>query len=288
LDRGAIVSEDFIELPDNGIAPHHTKIARILIVGAPSAGKTTLAVPLVAFLCPDRERIVCIDHSIPAKLSLILGLPADRPNPNDQGEMEAYFRKLLDKAQKEYPNGEVCMVMDEADLYFSQGARTYGCPALREIAHTGRGCFISQVYISRSPLDLTRSQRGLFNVIFIGKNTEPRAAEWWEDYTGIEGFSEVLRDLPEHRFIVYATDRVPHVLGVAWVENGAICTKRWDPTPGDTEPESSSEPSTDPTSDESAASAESGSLGPSGPDSASSTTPLPVSNSNASGSGTSA
>jgi hypothetical protein len=264
-----------MEFPDNGTAPHGTKVSRVLIVGAPSAGKTTLAVPLAAFMAPDRKRIVCIDHSIPAKLSILLGLHADRPSPTNQTEMEAYFRKLLDKAQKEYPEGEILMVMDEADLYFGQGARTYGCPALREIAHTGRGCFISQIYISRSPLDLNRSQRGLFNVVFIGRNTEPRAAEWWEEYTGIEGFSTVLRDMGEHKFIVYATDRVPHIQGVAWVENGAICTREWEPIPEGEEESPTSEPSEEPIGDEPAGSAESGSPTSGGPDSAGTTTPAP-------------
>jgi hypothetical protein len=264
-----------LEFPDNGAGPHGTKIARVLIVGAPSAGKTTLAVPLTAFMAPDRSRIRCIDHSIPAKLSIQLGLTADRPDPNNKTEVETYFRKLLDKAQKEYPEGECLMVMDEADLYFGQGARTYGCPALREIAHTGRGCFISQIYISRSPLDLNRSQRGLFNVLFIGRNTEVRAAEWWEDFTGIEGFATVLRDMGEHRFIVYATDRVPHVLGTAWVENGQICTRDWDPIPAGEEESPTSEPSEEASGTEPAESAESGSPPPDGPGIASATTPPP-------------
>lgn len=275
-----------MEFPDNGTAPHGTKVSRVLIVGAPSAGKTTLAVPLAAFMAPDRSRIRCIDHSIPAKLSILLGLSADRPSPTNQVEMEAYFRKLLDKAQKEYPDGECLMVMDEADLYFGQGARTYGCPALREIAHTGRGCFISQIYISRSPLDLNRSQRGLFNVLFIGRNTEVRAAEWWEDFTGIEGFATVLRDMGEHKFIVYATDKVPHILGTAWVENGRICTREWEPIPEGDEESPTSEPSEEADSTESAESAENGSQPPSGPASATSTGTAPISRTTGSPTGT--
>jgi hypothetical protein len=270
-----------MEFPDNGTAPHGTKVSRVLVVGAPSAGKTTLAVPLAAFMCPDRTRIICIDHSVPAKLSILLGLAADRPSPTNVSEMEAYFRKLLEKAQKNYPDGEALMVMDEADLYFGQGARTYGCPALREIAHTGRGCFISQIYISRSPLDLNRSQRGLFNVVFIGRNTEPRAAEWWEDYTGIEGFSTVLRDMGEHKFIVYATDRVPHILGTAWVENGQICTREWEPIPEADEESPISEPSEEATGTEPAGSAASGFPTAGGADSVSTTTGAPGSNNSA-------
>ena len=246
-----------MELPDNGFAPHGTRIARILIVGAPSAGKTTIAVPLAVLMCPDRERIRCVDPSEPPKLSTLLGVYADHPSTTDRNAQEQYFRKLLTDCQKAYPNGECLMVMDESDMFFTQGGRGYGCQALKEIAHIGRGCFLAQIYISRSPLDLSRSQRGLFNVVFIGRNTEPRAAEWWEDYTGIPNFGRALQDIPEHTFIVYATDRVPHILGTAWVENGQIQTADWEPpTPEETEPSETSDESEEADGSDTAESAE--------------------------------
>ena len=220
-----------MEFPSNGTAPHGTEIARVLIVGAPSAGKTTLAVPLAFFMCPDRKRIVPVDHAKPPKLSHLLGLQPQSPSTTDRNAQEDYFRKLLKSCQDAYPDGEKLMVMDESDMYFTNGGKSYGCQALKEIAHEGRGCFLAQIYISRSPLDLSRSQRGLFNLVLIGRNTEPRAAEWWDEYTGIEGFSNFLRDMPEegHWFVAYATDKVPHVLGLWRANGGEIECRDWTP-----------------------------------------------------------
>lgn len=182
-------------------------------------------------MCHQKDRIVCVDPSYPPKLSALLGVPAHKPSTTDVRAQEAFFRKLLDGCQKEYPDGGRLMVMDEADMYFTKDGRGYGCMALKEIAHTGRGCYLSQIYLSRSPLDVSRSQRGLFNLLLIGRNTENRAGEWWEDFTGIEGFGAFLRDLPEdkHQFVAYATDQTPHIIGIWSVQDGEIACQDWIP-----------------------------------------------------------
>jgi hypothetical protein len=174
-------------------------------------------------------------------LSIALGVPYHDLNTVSADAQEKFFRKQYEEARQQYPDGERTLAVDEADMYFSQGARAYGCPALKEISNLGRNFYISQVYVARSPLDLSRNSRGLFNLLLIGRNTENRAAEWWEEFTGIEGFGTVLRDMPKYQFIAYDTNATPHILGVWSVENGEIVCRDWTPPEEETDPDGETE-----------------------------------------------
>ena len=222
-----------MELPDNGFAPHGTRVLRALILGAPGSGKTTFAVPLVHALAPKRDRVLCVGP-VPT-LSIKLGVPQHDLSTTDRDRQEEFFRKVLKTAQDSYPEGERLMVIDEADLYFSSAGRTYGSKGLQEIVNIGRNFFLSQVYIARGTSDIAKNCVAAANVVFIGQTTEPNLLDYARRFMPAIP-TEALRDFPPHRFIVYAPNRVPHVLGVAWEENGQIACADWSPTSETDEP----------------------------------------------------
>ena len=203
-------------------------------------GKTYFSVRLARFICPDHDRIIAVGP-VP-NLAVALGVPQNDLSTTDREAQEKFFRRVLDKARPRtnsatgtYPEGECLLAIDEADLYFTGGGRSYGSPALAELGNTGRNYFVSQMLLCRAPLDINRNARGLVSCMFIGHLAEPRTQEWFEDYTGIEGFGKTLRDFPPRKFIMYAPGSVPHVLGIAWAEGEEIVIQPWRP------PESSEE-----------------------------------------------
>jgi hypothetical protein len=197
-----------------------------LILGSPNAGKTTIADPLIRFIAPHKDRVVCVGP-VP-KLSVLLGVAQHNVSTVDKDAQEAFFRRQLEEAQRLYPDGERVLAIDEADMYFSSSGRTYGSKALQEIVNIGRNFYVSQVFIARGTSDIAKNCVAAANLVLIGNTTEPNLHDYAKRFMPAVP-TDALRDFPPHKFIAYAPNQVPHVLGVWYVEGGEIVCQDWIP-----------------------------------------------------------
>jgi len=212
---------------DFPLSPDGVRIGRALVLGPSGCGKTTLAVAFVRELGTPKERIVAVGP-IPVHASR-LGVPWHNLSTTDRDAQETFFRNLLNAAKKPYSEGghDVQLVLDEADLYFSQAGRTYGSPALQEIVNTGRNNGISQVLIARGTSDLAKNAISNSNVVFMARTNEPNLLDYAERFMGDtrperQRMRYVIANLPTHVFLVYAPTATPKFQGFAKVVNGVI------------------------------------------------------------------
>jgi hypothetical protein len=194
-----------------------------MILAPAGWGKTTLGVALVRALHPPKESVIVVGP-VPT-LAKELGVKWYNVSTTDREEQERFFRRVLDDVRIPYDEGgrDYCLVIDEADLYFSTAGRTYGCDALREIVNTARNYGLCQILIARGTSDLAKNAIANSSAVFMGRVIEPNlqdyARRWMKDIPDVE---RVLGNLPPHVFVVYAPNQTPKLQGLAKVVNGVI------------------------------------------------------------------
>ncbi len=200
------------------------RIGICVILGPGDSGKTTLAAVMVREWLPpgQEERLVVVGPV--QKLAEILGVPNHPVDTKDKAAQEAFFHKVNEI------DGAMLIAVDEADLYYSMGGRTYGSKEFQELVNIGRNFGKSLILCARGTSDLAKNTINQARVVFMANTGEANLLDYAERYmdekhVGVGGSPnsrEYICSLEPHEFLVWCPKMNPRWQGTARVIGGAL------------------------------------------------------------------
>lgn len=223
------------------------RVGRGIILGPGGSGKTELAAILCKEWVPEEHResrLFCVGP-VP-KLASRVGVqnyPVDWKSREKQDE---FFNRINDM------EGAAVVAIDEADLYYTGGGRSYGSKEFLFLANVGRNFGKGFIVIARGDSDVASNTRGQATCVFVfntsEKNLLNHAEEWFFDVPDVR---EYITSLQPHEFMLWCPNLNPRWQGTGKVVNGTIYIQPPDEAPEES-PESETSPEGTPTSDSSA------------------------------------
>jgi len=243
------------------------RVGRAILLGPGGSGKTVLGARLAQDWVPEgvrKERLIVVGP-VP-KLAELAGVD-NHPVPWQSREKQDEFFRAIN--QKE---GAAVVAVDEADLYYTGGGRSYGSKEFQEFINVGRNFGKGFILIARGDSDLATNTRGQVTVCCVFNTSERNllrhAQEWFFDVPEVVDY---ITNLAPYEFMVWCPKLNPRWQGTGKVVNGQIYI-----LPPETEPSQDTESEDEATSpDDAASTPTAGSSSPTGtaPPSAGSTTP---------------
>lgn len=243
------------------------RVGRGIILGPGGSGKTELAIVLVQEWVPvehRKDRLFCVGPV--GKLAERVGVHQYDVDWRSRDKQDEFFEKINSM------EGAAVVCIDEADLYYTGGGRSYGSKEFLFLANVGRNFGKGFIVIARGDSDVAANTRGQATCVFVFNTSERNllrhAQDWFFD---VPDCVEYITSLGPHQFMVWCPHLNPRWQGTGKVVGGRILiqppTERVSP---DSENESEA---TSPDDDASTPTAEDPSPTDTGPTYAGTTTP---------------
>ncbi len=188
-----------------------------LILGPGDGGKTTMAAALARAWVPagQEERLIVVGPV--QKLAEMLGVPNHPVDTKDKRAQDVFFHQVNEL------EGAYLIAVDEADLYYSMGGRTYGSKEFQELINIGRNFGKSLILCARGTSDLAKNTINQARVVMMCRTLEPNLLDYAERYMAeIPDVRNLISNLEPHEFIVWCPKMNPRWQGGAKVVNGQI------------------------------------------------------------------
>jgi hypothetical protein len=204
-----------IEVPVDPTTGIHVGIC--VVLGPGDGGKTTIAAAVArAWVPPGQEERLIVVGEV-QKLAELLKVPNHPVDSGDRDVQDTFFRAINEM------EGAALIVVDEADMYYSPGGRTYGSHEFRKLVNIGRNFGKSLILIARGSSDLAKNTINQARIILMCRTAEPNLLDYAERFMPeIPDVREVIMNLETHEFLLWCPKMTPRWQGWMKVVNGSL------------------------------------------------------------------
>ena len=165
---------------------------------------------MAAVLAPQlapKERIIAAGP-VPS-IAERIGVTWHKVSVLDRKNADQFFGSL------EQSDASFFLVLDEADSFL--GASAYYSKPLQEFLRDGRNFGQGGLLIGHSVGEVSKSFINNCDIVMFGRSSVPGTTDWLRKYTRDEPYPvpEIVANLGEHQFLVYAPKETPKTVGIA-------------------------------------------------------------------------